>query len=41
MTMMVCGEDLYGTVKGQVVSSYQQGNKSKAISLYLRRETYL
>jgi len=40
MTMMVYGGDIYGTVKGQIVSSYQQGNKSKAISLYLRRENF-
>jgi hypothetical protein len=37
MAMMVYGEDLYGTVKWQIVSSYQQGYKNKVISLYLRR----
>lgn len=37
MAMILYGEDLYGTVKRQIVSSYQQGNKNKAVSLYLRR----
>jgi len=37
MAIMVYGEDLCGAVKGQVVISYQQGNKNKAISLYLRK----
>lgn len=41
MAMMVYGENLYGTGQGQIVSSYQQGNKSKAFSLHQRRETYL
>jgi len=35
--MVVYGEDLYGTVKGQIVISYQKGNKNKTILLYLRR----
>ena len=38
---MVYCEDLYGTVKKQIVISYQQGNKNKAFSLYLRRGTCL